>query len=231
MDSLSTSESLLADGIIGPFPLSIESRKLLPLLSGLISNEASLRNLHSKHRIVRSVVKDPNIVSLVANLFPGSYFLWRTNFFRRESGVMHLGVPLHHDKHFQSGDLSLDFYELGSHLSLIISLDKIDESNGSFQYIPGSHYGSPEDFDRDRRPFESRPISDHFPSLPSSYVAKTRSLDLPYGSFCLFHSALLHGSAPSQGLNGRTSMVARLVRSNCIIPANCANSDDIFSYP
>ena len=101
-----------------------------------------------------------------------SYFLWRTNFFRRDVGSPHSGVPLHHDKHFQSGESSLDFFELGSHLSLIISLDQIDESNGCFQYLPGSHYGLINGFERDTRPFELRPLSDHFPVIPESYISK-----------------------------------------------------------
>ena len=61
-------------------------------------------------------------------------------------------------------------------------------------------------------------------------MPRESDISMPKGSFCLFHSALLHGSAPSNGFNGRTSMVGRLVRRCCVIPENCASSDDIFNY-
>ena len=224
------SETLLADGIIGPGSLSSERVNLLPQLVKLASGDGNPRNLHSKHSIVRSVLRDSNILNLISNLFSGEYLLWRTNFFIRHPGFCHDGIPLHHDKHFQSGDQTLDFYELGSHLSLIIALDDINESNGCFQFLPGSHYGLVDGLSRDTRPFELRPLSDHFPYIPSSQSSRIRSLNMSRGTFCLFHSALLHGSAPSSGLSGRISMVARLVRSSCLIPDNCANSSDIFSY-
>ena len=209
--------------------LSSDSVDLLPQLVKLLQVR-NPRNLHSKHSIVRSVLRDSNILSLISDLFPGEYLLWRTNFFCRHSGHFHDGIPLHHDKHFQSGAQALDFYELGAHLSLIIALDDIDESNGCFQFLPGSHYGLLEGLSRDTRPFELRPLSDHFPDIPSSQSSRIRSLNMPRGTFCLFHSALLHGSSPSSGLSSRISMVARLVRSSCVIPDNCANRADIFSY-
>ena len=84
-------------------------------------------------------------------------------------------------------------------------------------------------FSRDNRPL-------HFvllkiiSSIPPLLLKNLRELELPLGSFCLFHSALLHGSSPSAGEYGRTSMVARLVRNECVIPLNCAVPEEIFSY-
>ena len=144
--------------------------------------------------------------------------------------MYHPGVPLHHDKHFQSAELPIDFDELGSHLSIVISLDLIDATNGCFTFLPGSHHGLLPGFVRDTRPFEQRPLEDHFPPIPSSLLCNIQEIELPPASFCLFHSALLHGSNPSSGEFGRTSMVARLVRNECVIPTNCAVPDEIFFY-
>ena len=218
-------------GILGPFSLSASSLLYLAELKDLSFSTTNYRNLHSEHLTVRSVLMDSNISDLVSALFGCKFFLWRSNFFHRDSGHMHPGVPLHHDKHFQSGDSEINFYEIGKHLSLIIALDEINESNGAFIYIPGSHYGCPGRITRDVRPFEMRPLADHFPDLPSHFSSQVNSINIPAGNFCIFHSALLHGSAPSAGLSGRTSMVGRLVTDDCVIPQNCAEQVDIFPYP
>ena len=166
----------------------------------------------------------------MVDLFGSGYQLWRTNFFSRKPGSSHPGVALHHDKHFQNGNTLVDFDELGDHLSVVIGLDTIDSSNGPFVYLPASHHGSPSGMYRDPRPFELRSIDDHFPDIPLELSQQAIDVCLPAGSFCLFHSALLHGSRPSEGETGRTSMVARLVRSHCLIPANCAAPVEICFY-
>ena len=83
---------------------------------------------------------------------------------------------------------------------------------------------------RDPLPFEHRPLEDHFPAVPPELAEQAQELSLPAGSFCLFHSALLHGSRPSAGEAGRTSMVARLVRRHCQIPLNCAAPEEVCFY-
>lgn len=218
------------NGLIGPFPLSDVTPSDLQQLINIASLEHNPRNLHARLPLANQIITDHSIVSLVSALFGSGYLLWRTNFFMRHPGSPHHGVPLHHDKHFQSGSELVDFTELGDHLSVVIGLDTINSSNGRFVYLPGSHYGSLPGITRDPRPFEKRPIENHFPSLPSDLLPLVQELNLPAGSFCLFHSALLHGSRPSEGQKGRTSMVARLVRRHCQIPADCATPDEICFY-
>ncbi len=217
-------------GLIGPFPLSASARDALQPLIEAAAAEDNPRNLHARLPLAQLVISDAAISGLVKQLFGSGYKLWRTNFFRRDPGAPHPGVAIHHDKHFQFGEAAIDFDELGDHLSIVIGLDSIDARNGCFLYLPGSHRGQPPGMVRDTRPFEQRPLEDHFPKIPPSLQNQFQELALPAGSFCLFHSALLHGSSPSGGEAGRTSMVARFVRSNCTIPANCAEAHEIMDY-
>lgn len=218
------------DGLVGPLALSPASADLLNPLITAAAQEENPRNLHARCDLATRVIHDAAIKTCVLDLFGSGYRLWRTNFFRREAGTRHPGVQLHHDKHFQSGSAAIDFQELGEHLSIVIALDTIDARNGCFRYLLGSHCGSLPGVARDTRPFEQRPLSDHFLSLPPELEAQVEEILLPAGSYCLFHSALLHGSSPSEGLLGRTSMVARLVSNRCVIPPDCASADDIVPF-
>ena len=223
-------QCLDVNGLIGPFNLSLSSRDVLHLLIAALPQDNNLRNLHVSLPLVRQVITDNAIVDLVEELFDDSYQLWRTNFFRRHLGSPHPGVALHHDKHFQNAHASIDFDELGDHLSIVIALDVIDRRNGCFTYLPGSHRSYLPGMVRDTRPFELRPLEDHFPVVPSELLDQLHELPLPGGSFCLFHSALLHGSRPSNGDAGRTSMVARLVNRQCCIPSASAQPHEILRY-
>ena len=217
-------------GLIGPFPLSAPPSEELQLLIDAAVNAQNPRNLHARFPLAKQIITDSAIITLVAGLFGSGYQLWRTNFFSRKSGVPHPGVAIHHDKHFQNGSELVNFEELGDHLSVVIALDAIDSRNGRFVYLPGSHNGAPAGMNRDSRPFELRPIEDHFPDVPLEHANHFEELNLPAASFCLFHSALLHGSRPSDGEAGRTSMVGRLVRTHCVIPANRAQPEEICLY-
>ena len=223
-------QQLDSTGLIGPFALSASSMAGLQQLIAAAAADPNPRNLHGRLPLARQIITDASITRLVVDLFGSGYQLWRTNFFMRESGAPHPGVPLHHDKHFQTGNALVNFEELGDHLSVVIGLDLIDASNGRFVYLPGSHHGALPGMIRDPRPFEFRPLEDHFPVVPPELAQQVVELSLPAGSYCLFHSALLHGSRPSAGEAGRTSMVARLVRHHCTIPANCAVPEEICSF-
>lgn len=217
-------------GLYGPLPLSRTSQLLLPPLIDSAAADPSPRNLHSRSELAREVICDAAIREGVRHLFGQGYLLWRTNFFHRAAGTPHAGVGWHHDKHFQNGDDSVDFNEVEDHISIVIALDQIDHTNGPFQYIPGSFSGVVLGFDRDTRPYHKRPIEDHFPALPAEITTMAVLMPIPAGHFCLFHSALLHGSPASDGAVARTSMVGRLVRSNCRIPEACAAPEDISQY-
>ena len=217
-------------GLIGPFALSASPAGDLQSLIDAAAADQNPRNLHARLPLAKQIITDRAITRLVVDLFGSGYQLWRTNFFSRQPGAPHPGVAFHHDKHFQSGNALVNFDELSDHLSVVIGLDSIDASNGRFVYVPGSHHGVLAGMTRDPRPFAHRPLEDHFPAVPLQLAEQAQELSLPAGSFCLFHSALLHGSRPSAGEAGRTSMVARLVRRHCQIPVNCAAPEEVCFY-
>lgn len=225
-----TSPVLPVAGLFGPVPLSATGQLLLAPLIAAASARPKF-NLHSNSELAREVICDPAIRASVCQFCGSGYQLWRTNFFQREAGVAHGGVGWHHDKHFQAGDAPVDFTEVGDHISIVIALDQIDHHNGPFQYIPGS-YGAaiPGAPSRDSRPYHQRPAADHFLALPEALVAQAVVLPIPAGHFCLFHSALLHGSTASEGAAARTSMVGRLVRKHCAIPAASASPADVIPF-
>lgn len=216
-------------GLFGPEPLSALGQLLLPPLIVAASTRPK-RNLHSHSELAREVICDAAIRSNVRQLFGGGYQLWRTNFFQRQARVAHSGVDWHHDKHFQDGEAPVDFTEVGDHISIVIALDQIDHRNGPFQYIPGSFGADIGGTSRDSRPYHQRPAGDHFLPLPEALVAQAVVLPIPAGHFCLFHSALLHGSTASEGAAARTSMVGRLVRNHCTIPAASATPADVMPF-
>lgn len=217
-------------GLLGPLALSRTSQLLLPPLIEAARGAANPRNLHSHSELAREVICDAAIRHSVRQLFGTGYRLWRTNFFHRAAGSPHPGVGWHHDKHFQSGDDPVDFNEVGDHISIVIALDQIDHRNGPFQYIPGTYTAATPGYNRDSRPYHLRTLADHFLDLPEELTCMAVLMPIPAGHFCLFHSALLHGSAPSAGAAARTSMVGRLVRSHCQIPASSAAPHDVIPY-
>lgn len=221
--------SSAAAGLFGPATLSAPGQLLLlPLIAAAAAQPKC--NLHSHSELARKVICDPAIKARVRQLFGSGYRLWRTNFFERRAGVAHPGVGWHHDKHFQDGDLPVDFAEAGNHISIVIALDQIDHSNGTFQYIPGSFGAAISGFSLDSRPYHQRPAADHFLQLPEALAAQAVLLPIPSGHFCLFHSALLHGSIASDGAAARTSMVGRLVHNHCTIPAAIATAADVIPF-
>ena len=230
LDSVPFGQALGTAGLAGPWPLSAQA---LPHLQALVLEAgaaADKRNLHTTSAVARQVIADGAIREKVRDLFGSGLRLWRTNFFQRQRGQVHPGVGWHHDKHFQDGDAPVDFEEVGDHVSILIGLDQIDQRNGPFHYIPGSFRGALAGCRRDTRPFSQRPIEAHFLQLPEALLNQVVQITIPAGHFCLFHSALLHGSAPSAGLSARTSMVGRLARQHCRIPADCASADQVMPF-
>ena len=219
-----------AAGLFGPVPLSRPGQLLLQPLIAAATTAASPCNLHSHCELAREVICDSAIRQSVGQLFGGGYQLWRTNFFHRSAGSPHPGVGWHHDKHFQSADGPVDFSEIGDHISIVIALNQIDQRNGPFQYIPGSFTAALPGYHRDTRPYHKRRLEEHFPALPAELTAMAVLMPIPAGHFCLFQSALLHGSAPSEGAASRTSMVGRLVRSHCQIPESCAEPRNVILF-
>ena len=107
-------------GFIGPLPLKGSTREGLSELILAASLEDNPCNLHARLPSALSFIRHPSIIESITSLCGSGYQLWRTNFFRRLPGAAHPGIQYHHDKHFQSGDQSVDFCEIGNHLSIVI---------------------------------------------------------------------------------------------------------------
>jgi ectoine hydroxylase-related dioxygenase (phytanoyl-CoA dioxygenase family) len=219
-----------ASGLYGPFPLSSEGGERVDALIEEVAVQQDKMNLHVTSMLALQVIRDREIVKQVRSLFGVGFRLWRTNFFQRQSGEAHPGVSWHHDKHFQDGDAELDYLELGDHVSILIALDSMSHDSGLFHYIPGSHTGPLFGCPRDRRPYWRRPLTDHFLALPDALVSNAAQLSIPAAHFCLFHSALLHSTAPSDGTKARLSMVGRLVSRRCRVPEPCAAEEQIVPF-
>lgn len=217
-------------GLHGPFRLSADApatRRALIQEGTACDNKM---NLHASSSSALRLIHDTAIVEKVVEIFGTGYKLWRTNFFQRHQGTPHAGVAWHHDKHFQDGDAQINYHETGDHISILIALDDMDADSGLFHYIPGSHIGELPDYQRDPRPYASRPPQDHFPTLPESVLSQAAQMEIPRLHFCLFHSALLHHTAPSDGKKDRISMIGRLARLHCNIPEVYASTENILPY-
>lgn len=220
-------------GITSPLPLSDLGQFLTEALQSYVQDLGSYKNIHVKSELAREIITDTAIRNLVYKLFGPGYILWRTNCFHRSPSKIdgHSGVPMHHDKHFQDGESMIDFEEIGKHLSIIVALDDINASNGLFSYIPRSMTNL-SGYNRDARPFHRRTFDDHFPPMPGHLMVQEKLMAIPRSHFCLFHSALLHGSVQSQkpGEAGRTSFVGRVARRECKVPPELATPAEIVSF-
>lgn len=217
-------------GLAGPWPLSSISTSNIINLTSTRQSFSTPQNIHLANDAARSLIHDPAIIDKVSFHFGTGYRLWRTNLFQRFPGNFHPGVGWHHDKHFQSANIDIDFSEFGHHLSVLIALDQIDLSNGIFQYLPASHIGYNPQFMRDSRPYHLRPYQDHYLPITADTSSTAIQMLIPKAHFCLFHSALIHGSASSIGKYGRTSMVGRLAHTSCSIPPELCDPQEVIEY-
>lgn len=233
ISSCEAARRLDSDGITSPLPLSAIGQCLTEALKLYVGGLGGYQNIHVKSELAREIITDSEIRNLFYELFGSGYNLWRSNCFHRNPNKRdgHNGVPIHHDKHFQSGESMVNFDELGDHLSIIIALDDINSDNGLFSYIPNSMI-SLADYERDTRPFHRRSISDHFINLPKHLIHQIKLMPIPRNHFCLFHSGLLHGSIQSQkpDLASRTSFVGRVAKNTCQVPAELAKESEIIRF-
>ena len=215
------------DGFAGPFPLANPqgARKVLALYPTL----AGPMNQHVLRTEVVELLGDPELVRIVHSLCGEGLSIWRTAFFAKTEGAGEIGW--HHDKHFQAvEDDEVSFDEIDNHFSVFVAMTDVDGSNGRIEVIPSSHVSDAR-FPRDRRPYHLRPPEDHFiQHIPADLSASRRGIDIPAGSFLVFHSALLHRSLPHQGGPPRLAIAMRLVRDGVAPPADLADPGDIIPF-
>ena len=215
-DFYSTKTEFDEFGFAGPFPL--DNKELAIQLMNEYPDFCD--RPYGRHRdvvAVRNVLMDTSLRNKLYELCSNDLFLWRTNFFMKVPGSQEIGW--HHDKHFQSAEVDeIDFTEISSHFSVCMALEDMTDSNGSLEVILGSHVDLP-DYTRDKRPYYSRPVDDHFTdAIPDRYLEKRRLVQIRTGEFLVFHSALMHRSLPYESGPPRVSFVSRYIDKKVSIP-------------
>jgi ectoine hydroxylase-related dioxygenase (phytanoyl-CoA dioxygenase family) len=218
--------NLITEGLVGPFYLS-DLSKLGLLFEDVSSNSKELKDRHIKSSIVKDIFNDENLRLNVKKFFGCDLLLWRSNFFIKQLGTDE--TPWHHDKHFENGDIPLDFQDIENHFSILIAVTDIQESGGVMEFILGSHRPI-KTLDRDLRPFHKKTGNEHFIDIPTDIDLNIIQLPLTKGQFVLFHSGLLHRSLPFLNGERRISMIGRLTTKNVKIPEELVSPTSIFPF-
>ena len=222
------------DEIYGPAKLSKEGEILATNISKDIKTKLIILNRklgtslnwHSNFLggNLRKLIKDPEIKKAI-KLFTKDtkdtkYKIWRSNVFYKKKGKEYKGVDWHHDKHFQDSNKKIDFNELGDHLSILIAISDITKETGIFRYIPNSSTKA-RFIERNEKPYHLKSKKEHFAPLDIDidYQSVSKELPIMHGTFIIFHSSLIHGSAPAINTKkGRIGLVIRLVKENKEVP-------------
>ncbi len=211
-----TKSALDLHGIAGPFSLADPS-----IVEDLVGDPQAIAenslNRHVDLPAVKNIFGDQHLRTMLTKLCGEPLRVWRTGFFRKAVGAGETGW--HHDKHFQNKDQPLlDFDEIATHFSFLLAVDEMGIDNGRLEVIPGSHKVLP-GYDRDRRAFHDKPVSDHFiKNIPPSLTETRRVVTLNAGEFIIFHSGLLHRSLPYFQGEPRFSFAVRLTPSDVQVP-------------
>lgn len=219
---------LQSEGLIGPFEIG-QIDFVNRLIRQLDLANGQFKNIHLQSETCRRLLSSQLLKTKVEACFGLNLNLWRTNSFKKVDGSGE--VAWHHARHFESGNLPIDFKSLDNHFSILVALTDMDDASGVMEFIPSSHL--PQDnYHRDVRPFHQRELSEHFLDIPQTLLDKRVKVPLKQGQFMLFHSGLLHRSLPALGENiNRYSLVARLCSDSTNIPEELASKQDIYAYP
>ena len=217
---------LIEEGLVGPFYLN-DLSQLDPLLEDINLNPKDLKDRHTKSMIVKDIFNDENLQLSIKKFFGCELLLWRSNFFIKQLGIGE--TPWHHDKHFENGDIPLDFQDIENHFSILIAVTDMQESGGVMEFILGSHRKI-KSLERDIRPYHKKMGNEHFIDIPTDIDLNIIQLPLKKGQFVLFHSGLLHRSLPFLNGERRISMIGRLTTKNVDIPEELVSPTSIFPF-
>ena len=181
------------------------------------------RDVHLRDPSVFDVCTHPSVVRRAAQLLR----LPRVALFKSRFHVKLPGkneeVPWHQDVGAKNGGYYPDGRPVPS-VTCWMALDRVTAENGAVQVLPGSHKRLIGDF---RRNFHAELLKKG--DLSVEDLASAVTLKLEAGEFYLFHSWLIHGSAPSSiavrraGLNMRYIAPGDCYEPECqYIPLDCA---------
>lgn len=203
-------------GYLGPFRCDGDWRRIAVPIK-------KRRDVHLRDPSVFEVCTHPSIVRRAAQLL----HLPRVALFKSRFHVKLPGkneeVPWHQDVGAKNGGYYPDGRPVPS-VTCWMALDRVTAENGAVQVLPGSHKRLIGDF---RKNFHAELLKKG--DLSAEDLASAVTLNLEPGEFYLFHSWLIHGSAPSSiavrraGLNMRYIAPADCYEPECqYIPLDCA---------
>lgn len=181
------------------------------------------RDVHLRDPSVFDVCTHPSVVRRAAQLLHlPRVALFKSRFFVKLPGHNE-EVPWHQDVGARNGGYYPDGRPVPS-VTCWMALDRVSAENGAVQVLPGSHKRLIGDF---RKNFHAGLLEKG--DLRPEDLASAVTFDLAPGEFYLFHSWLIHGSAPSSiavrraGLNMRYVSPADRYDPACYyIPLDCA---------
>jgi predicted dehydrogenase len=202
-------------GYLGPFRCDGDWRRIAVPLK-------KRRDVHLRDPSVFDVCTHPSVVRRAAQLLR----LPRVALFKSRFHVKLPGkneeVPWHQDVGAKNGGYYPDGRPVPS-VTCWMALDRVSAENGAVQVLPGSHKRLIGDF---RKNFHAELLKTR--ALSREDLAAAVTLNLEAGEFYIFHSWLIHGSAPSSiavrraGLNMRYVAPADRYEPECLyIPLDC----------
>lgn len=203
------------EGYVGPFRCEGDWRRIAVPLK-------KRRDVHLRDPSVFDVCTHPSVVRRAAQLLR----LPRVALFKSRFHVKLPGrneeVPWHQDVGAKNGGYYPDGRPVPS-VTCWMALDRVTPENGAVQVLPGSHKRLVGDY---RKNFHAELLKKG--NLGPEDLASAVMLSLEAGEFYLFHSWLIHGSAPSSiavrrsGLNMRYVAPADCYEPECqYIPLDC----------
>jgi len=209
-------------GYLGPFRCEGDWRRIAVPIK-------KRRDVHLRDPDVFEVCTHPSVVRRAAQLLR----LPRVALFKSRFHVKLPGkneeVPWHQDVGAKNGGYYPDGQPVPS-VTCWMALDRVHAENGAVQVLPGSHRRLVGDF---RKNFHAELMEQG--ALRQEDLAAAVTFNLEAGEFYLFHSWLIHGSAPSSiavrraGLNMRYIAPADRYEAECqYIPLDCARPEETF---
>jgi len=203
-------------GYLGPFRCEGDWRRIAVPLK-------KRRDVHLRDPSVFEVCTHPSVVRRAAQLLRlPRVALFKTRFHVKVPG-RNEEVPWHQDVGAKNGGYYPDGRPVPS-VTCWMALDRVNAENGAVQVLPGSHRRLVGEY---RKNFHAGLLEKG--DLSAQDLTSAVTFNLEPGEFYLFHSWLIHGSAPSSiavrraGLNMRYIAPVDCYEAECqYIPLDCA---------
>lgn len=194
-------------GYAGPFSTDIEG------LESVFVPDKERRNLHFKDPQLFRICTHPAITERVAALIGSEELsIFKTRIHTKVGETLknqpkHAIVPWHQDVGDNNGGYDSEGLPVPTY-TVWIALDDVGPESGPLCVLPGTHTRLYGDY---RHNFHAGLMESGHLSEEDTKAAV--SLTMKRGEFCVFHSWLLHGSAPNNTHSRRTGLNIRYVKN------------------